>query len=151
MPAASPGAKSAALASTAYAAGRGAGKLAPVAAGGASRIGVIVGGAAVMAMWATTFGWINLMKYRKGKISKKSAIRRTTAESVGMGLATGVGIAAVNVIRASAFIATSAALAPFLVGTAVTCGAKAVWEHKVTERLADREEDARPEARGDES
>jgi uncharacterized membrane protein len=121
-----------------------------VAAGGASRIGAIVGGAAVAAVWATTFGWVNLMKYRKGRISKKSAIRKTTAESVGMGLATGVGMAAVNVIRASAFMATSAALVPFLVGTAVTVGAKTVWEHKVTKRLADPEEDASAEARGDE-
>jgi hypothetical protein len=102
-------------------------------------------------MWAAVHGWSNLKKLRKGKISKRQAVQRTTAESVGLGLATGMGIAVRNVARTSVFTAATTVLAPFLIGAAVAGGAKAVWERKVTGRLADREADARPEARGDES
>ncbi len=101
----------------AYLMGRGAGKLRPAA-----------GGAAIAALWATVYGWANLKKYRRGEISKKEAARKTAAESIGIGLAAGVGIMAVNVVRASTLLASSAALVPFLVGTAVTGGAKAAWD-----------------------
>ncbi len=115
------------LGSAAYAVGR-----------GASRVGPAIGGVAVAVLWAAAHGWANLRKYRKGKISKKEAAHKTAAESIGIGLATAVGLMAVNVVRASAFAATSAALVPFLVGTAVTGAAKAAWERKVAKRSPDR-------------
>ena len=111
--------------------------MAPAVAGGAARVGAVVGGAAVTALWATVHGWTNLKKCREGEITKQEAAQRTATESVGMGLAAGAGIAAVNVVRASTLIATSVALVPFLVGVAIAGGARAAWERKVIQRSPD--------------
>lgn len=125
------------IASAAYAVGRGAGRLRPPAAGRAPRVGAVAGGAVVAALWATVFGWANLKKHRKGGISKKKAAKRIAAESVGIGLATGAGIAAVNAVRAFALTTISPALVPFLVGTAATAGAKATWDRMVAKQSPD--------------
>ena len=134
------------LTSAARAAGRGAGTLGPVVGGASRRVGAVAGGVAVMAMWAAVHGWSNLRKLRKGKISKKQALQRTTAESVGLGLATGVGIAVRNAARASAFTAVSTLLVPFLIGTAVAGGAKAAWERKVAKPVRGQDDGAPAES-----
>lgn len=134
------------LVSAANVAGRGAGTLRPVAAGASRRVGAIAGGVAVTAMWAAVHGWYNLRKLRKGKISRKQAVQRTTAESVGLGLATGVGIAVRNVARASALTATWTVLAPFLIGAAVAGGAKVAWERQVAKPLRGHGDDAPAES-----
>jgi len=135
MPIVDTGQEGALLVSAAHAAGRGAGALSPVVASASRRVGAVAGGVAVMAMWAAVHGWSNLKKLRKGEISGTQAVQRTTAESVGLGLATGVGIAVRNVARTTAFTAASTVLVPFLIGTAVASGAKAVWERKVARPL----------------
>ncbi len=124
------------LAVVANVAGRGAGKLRSVG-GGASGVGPLAGGAAITALWAAVFGWANLRKCREGEISRKEAAQRTAAESVGIGLATGAGIAAINVARALGVIAAPAVLVSFVVGTAVTGGANALWQCKVSRRFSD--------------
>ena len=118
------------LSAVAYVAGRGAGTLRPAAVG-ATRVGPVIGGAAVAALWTVAVGWANLRKCTKGKITKKEAARETASKSIGVGLAAGVGIVAVNAVRASALLAGSSALLPFLVGAAVTGGAKAAWDRKI--------------------
>lgn len=124
------------LAVIAHVAGRGAGKLRLVG-GGASGLGPLAGGTAITALWAAVYGWANLRKCRKGDISRKEAAQRTAAESIGIGLATGAGIAALNVARTLGAIAAPAALVPFVVGTAVTGGANALWQCKVSRRFSD--------------
>ena len=126
-----------ALSSTAYAVGRVASRISP-ALGGASRVGAVAGGAAVAALWVGIFGCVNLKKYKKGKITRKAAVRNTATESAGIGLATTVGIAAANAVRLSAFLAQSAFLA-FLVGAAATGGAKVVWDSKMRSAIAESE------------
>lgn len=132
----------AALVAAANVAGRGAGTLGPIVGGASRRVGALAGGVAVMAMWAAVFGWSNLRKLKKGKITKKQAVQRTTAEAVGLGLATGVGIAVRNVARASVFSAASTLVLPLLAATAVAGGAKVAWERKVAEPLRNGDEGA---------
>jgi len=124
-----------AAASTAYVAGRLAGRVRP-AVGGAARVGAAAGAVAVTALWAGVYGWVNLIRYRRGQTSRKRAVRDTAAESLGIGLATGAGLAAANAVRFSALLASSTALLPFLVGAIVTGGAKTVWDLKVKNRLS---------------
>ena len=119
-----------ALASVAYVAGRGAGRIGP-AASGATRVGPVLGGAAVAALWAAAFGWANVRKCQKGQISKKEAAQVTAVESIGVGLAAGAGIVAVGMVRASALVLGSAALVPLIVGTVATGATTAVWRRGV--------------------
>jgi hypothetical protein len=135
-----------ALASTAYTVGRVASRVSPTL-GGASRVGAVAGGAAVTALWAGIFGCVNLKEYKKGKITRKAAVRNTATESVGFGLATTVGIAVANAVRLSAFLASSAFLV-FLIGAAATGGAKVAWDSKMKSATAGNEttrQSTRPE------
>ena len=131
------------LTSGAYAVGRGVGKTRPAATSASGQVGVLGGAVAVGALWGAVSGWVNLRRCKKGQVSKQKALRDTASEAVGTGVATGLGVAAANVVRASAVAASSVALVPFLVGTAVTGGAKILWDKK----LADK----RPHPRAEES
>ncbi len=128
MPSVSPTPAGAAVASTAFIAGRAVAAARPLAAGGAVRVGVVAGGVAAAALWATAYGCHSIVSYRKGRISKGKAIKTTTAVSIGIGVATSAGILAANAARASALVLTASAIVPFLVGTAVAGSAKAAFE-----------------------
>ena len=114
----------------AYLLGRGANKMRPAVGSGATRIAPLAGATAIGALWAVVCGWVNVRECRKGGITQGEAIRRTASESVGTGLSAGAGIAAINLVRLSR-VAASSALVPFLVGTAVTGGAKVLWDRNV--------------------
>ena len=116
------------LAAVAYVIGRGAGRLGPAVTASSGNIAPLAGGAAIGALWGTVHGLINLMKYRRREISKQQAVRNTANESVGFGVATATGIAAANVLRATALVGSSVALVPFVVATAATGGAKMLWD-----------------------
>ena len=103
----------------------------PVARGSRSRIGPLAGAAAVGVLWGVACGCVNLRKWKQGRMTKEEALRETANESVGIGLATGAGIAAANLVRVSSLVASSASLAPFLIAAAVTGGAKALWDRRV--------------------
>ncbi|HUT25978.1 MAG TPA: hypothetical protein VM492_16705 [Sumerlaeia bacterium] len=119
------------LAVAAHALGRGAGKVRLAAGGSPSRVGPLAGAAAVSALWTAAYGWVNVKKWKRGSMTKEEALRETANESVGIGLATGAGIAAANLVRVSSLVASSASLAPFLIAAAVTGGAKALWDRRV--------------------
>ena len=116
------------LVAVAYAMGRGAGWLRPAASASSSSIGPLAGGAAIGALWGTVHGLVNLKKYKKKEISKQQAVRESASETVGFGVATATGIAVANVLRATALMGSSVALAPFVVATAATGGTKMLWD-----------------------
>ncbi len=123
------------LAAVAYAVGRGAGRLVPVASASSSRIGPLAGGAAIGGLWGTVHGLINLKKYKKSEISKQQAVRDTASESVGFGVATATGIAVANVLRATALLGSSVAIVPFVIATAATGGTKMLWDRMARNAL----------------
>jgi len=84
--------------------------------------------AAVGVAWAGIVALVNARKYKKGKIAKRDAILDTAGESVGLGLASGLGLLASNAARASLFVASTSSLIPFTVGVVVTASAKVVWD-----------------------
>jgi hypothetical protein len=79
-------------------------------------------------VWGGIAGLTSMKRYRDGKISGKDAVLTTVGESVGMGLAAGLGILASNVARASLLMTATTAFAPFVVGVIVTTGAKILWD-----------------------
>jgi len=124
------------LASVAYTLGRGVGLLRPavgVSAVEASAASVrpVAGGAAIGALWGTINGLVNLRRYKRGQISKQQAVRDTASESIGLGVATAIGLTAATVVRTTLLIGSFAALAPFVVASAVTGGAKVLWDRAV--------------------
>ena len=92
-------------------------------------------GVAVSAVWGGIAAIINAVKYKQGKITGKDAVLDTAGESVGMGLAAGVGLLASNVVRASVLIASSSSLIPFVVGLVVTTGIKIAWDCNINRHL----------------
>jgi len=132
-----------AAAMCAYVLGRGASTLArgargarrlPSAAGTtASRVSPLAGGTAITALGGLFYGWSNARKWKQGKITGEAAVRHTANESVGIGLATGVGLAVANLVAATVWITSAVALAPFLVGAAATTAAKTAWDRAVRE------------------
>jgi len=92
-------------------------------------------GVAVSAVWGGINAIINTVKYKQGRITGKDAVLDTAGESVGMGLAAGVGLLASNVVRASVLIASSSSLFPFVVGVVVTTGIKVIWDCNVSRHL----------------
>jgi len=82
---------------------------------------------AVGAGWGGVVALLNAKKYKQGKIGKRDAVINTAGESVGMGLASGVGLLASNAARASLLIASTSALIPYTVGVIATLGAKVIW------------------------
>lgn len=83
--------------------------------------------AAVAAVWGSIAALVNARKYSQGKMTKRDAILDTASESVGMGLASGLGLLASNAAR-TALVATSGlAVIPFTVGLVVSVGAKVAW------------------------
>ena len=76
-------------------------------------------------LWGAIYAVFNFNKYRKGKITKRQAVRDTASESVGIGVSTGVALA---VAEATALAVTGSALVPFLVGTTVAGGTKKLWD-----------------------
>ena len=90
---------------------------------------------AVMVVWGVVAGLVNARKYKKGKITKKQAITATASESVGMGVAAGLGLLADGILKASALAATAPTVLPFVVGVAVTAGAKITWDCKTKKNM----------------
>ena len=92
-------------------------------------------GVAVSAVWGGINAIINTVKYKQGRITGQDAVLDTAGESVGMGLAAGVGLLASNVVRASVLIASSSSLFPFVVGVVVTTGIKFIWDCNINRHL----------------
>ena len=91
---------------------------------------------AVMLVWGGIAGLVNLRKYKKGKITKKQAITVTTSESVGMGLAAGLGLLADGILKTYILATTVPTVFPFVVGVAVTAGTKITWDCKTKHSMA---------------
>ena len=90
---------------------------------------------AVMALWGGVTGFINFRKYKKGKITKKQAITATASESVGMGLAAGLGLLADGILKTYILAAAAPSVLPFAIGVAVTTGAKITWDCKTKNNM----------------
>ena len=90
---------------------------------------------AVMVLWAGITGLVNLNRYRKGKITKKQAITVTTSETVGMGLAAGLGLLADGILKTYILATTVPTVFPFAVGVAVTAGTKITWDRKTKKSI----------------
>jgi hypothetical protein len=84
-------------------------------------------GSAVAVVWGGVVGLINARRYRKGELTKRDAVVDTAGESVGMGLASGLGLVASNAVRTASLAVTASPLVPFVTGVLVTLGAKSVW------------------------
>ena len=85
-----------------------------------------------MLAWGAITGVINFRRYKSGKITKKQAVTATASESVGMGLAAGLGLLAVK----TSILMTAAPVAlPFIVGVVVTTGAKITWDCKTKKNM----------------
>ena len=84
----------------------------------------------VMLLWGGVTGLVNLRKYKKGKITKKQVIAVTTNETVGMGLAAGLGLLADGILKTYILVTTVPAVLPFVAGVAVTAGTKITWDCK---------------------
>ena len=100
-----------------------------------SAINPLKAGVAVSAVWGSISAIINTVKYKQGRITGQDAVLDTAGESVGMGLAAGVGLLASNVVRASVLIASSSSLFPFVVGVVVTTGIKIAWDCNINRHL----------------
>ena len=90
---------------------------------------------AVMLLWGTAAGFINFRKFRQGKITKNQAIADTAGESVGMGLAAGLGLLADGIVKTYIIAAAAPTVIPFAVGVAVTTSAKITWDCKIKKRM----------------
>ena len=82
---------------------------------------------AVGAAWGGVVALLNAKKYKQGKITKRDAVIDAAGESVGMGLASGVGLLVSNAARASLLIASTSTLIPYTVGVIATLGTKVIW------------------------
>ncbi len=115
----------------AYSAGRGARNIKIVT----QNINPLKATGAVMVLWGTVTGLVNLKRYKKGQITKKQAITATASESVGMGLAAGLGLLADGILKTYIITAASPAVLPFAVGVAVTTGVKITWDCKTKKNM----------------
>lgn len=115
-----------------YSLGRGAGavRVVTIEAINPLRASVAVGTA-----WGGVAALVNVRKYKQGRISKRNAVLDTAGESVGMGLAAGLGLLAGNAARASLLIASTSSLIPFTIGVVVTAGAKVMWNCSIRKHL----------------
>ena len=120
-------------------AGSGAATLRTAAKGGA-RVSVVAGGALITALSSVFYGYSNARKWKQGKITGKEAIRHTTTDSVGTGVATGIGLAASNLLAATVWIASATALAPFVAGAVAATAAKTAWDHTMKREIAPKQE-----------
>ena len=122
----------------AYAIGRGAGTVGALGSGcsagaraasnGAVRVAPLVGGMAIAALSGVYYGLANVAKWRRGEMTGEEAARDTACESIGTGVATGVGLAAANFAAGAALAASTVAVVPFLAGAAATTAAKSAWD-----------------------
>jgi len=94
-------------------------------------------GLGVGAVWGGIVGLTSLKRYSDGKISGKDAVLTTAGESVGLGLAAGLGVLAGNVVRASLLVTaiSASALIPFLAGVVITSSAKILWDRSIKKHL----------------
>jgi len=90
---------------------------------------------AVMLLWGGITGLINLRRYKKGIITKKQAITATASESVGMGVAAGLGLLADGIVKTYILATAAPAILPFVIGVAVTTGAKITWDCKTKKNM----------------
>jgi hypothetical protein len=90
---------------------------------------------AVMLAWGAVNGIINFRRYKKGKITKEQAITATASESAGMGIAAGLGLLADGIVKTYILATAAPAILPFVVGVAVTTGAKITWDCKTKKNL----------------
>jgi hypothetical protein len=101
------------------------------AAKGGARMSAAAGGAVITVLSGVFHGCSNTRKWRQGKRTGKEAIRRTATESVGTGVATGIGLAASNLLAATVWIASATALVPFVAGAAAATAAKTAWDRAI--------------------
>jgi len=93
------------------------------------------------AIGAVTIGWgsisaiVNMTRYKKGKISKKEAVVVTANESVGLGLAAGLGLFTSNLLRTYLLAASTVSVLPFTIGVIVTATTKVVWDCKTKKNM----------------
>ena len=94
-------------------------------------INPVQAGAGVSLLWGGIVALRNRRKYKLGKMSKRNAVLDTAGESVGMGVAAGIGLLASNVVvRGGLLLASTSTLAPFLAGVIVTTSVKVLWDCK---------------------
>jgi len=84
----------------------------------------------VMMIGGGITGFVNFKRYKKGKISKKQAITATTSDTVGMGLAFGLGFLVEEMLAPFILVTAASPLLPFAIGVAVTMATKITWDSK---------------------
>lgn len=89
----------------------------------------------VMLLWGAITGIVNFRKYKRGKITKKQAVTATASESVGMGLAAGLGLLADGILKTYILTTAAPVVLPFVVGVAVTTGTKITWDCKTKKNM----------------
>jgi len=89
----------------------------------------------VMLVWGAITGVINFRRYKSGKITKKQAVTATASESVGMGLAAGLGLLVDGIVKTSILMTAAPAALPFVVAVVVTTGAKITWDCKTKQNM----------------
>jgi hypothetical protein len=115
-----------------YTMGRGVGAVRTITV---ETINPLKAGIAVGAVWGGIAALLNARKYKRGRISKRDAVLDTAGEAAGLGLASGIGLLASNVARASTLIISASSIIPFTVGVAITAGSKALWDCSIKRHL----------------
>jgi len=85
-------------------------------------------GAGVGIVWGSLVALRNARKYKQGKMAGRDAVLDTAGESVGLGLAAGIGLVVSNAVRGGLLIASASSLVPFVAGVVVTSGVKVLWD-----------------------
>ena len=94
------------------------------------QINPLKAGAAVAALWGSFTALVNYSRYKKGKITKKDAIKVTASESAGMGISAGVGLVADTLLKTYVLAATASPAIPLAAAVVATGLTKIVWDCK---------------------
>jgi len=84
--------------------------------------------AAVGLVWGSVCGFVNLRRYKKGRISKRYAITGTANEAVGGTVCSALGLVASDAARTMLLTSAASSVIPFVVGFTVTAGSKILWD-----------------------
>ncbi|MBF0254031.1 MAG: hypothetical protein HQL11_02755 [Candidatus Omnitrophica bacterium] len=87
----------------------------------------LIASMSVGVVWGGIVSLLNVRRYKKGQITKRDAVLDSAGETVGMSIASGVGLLLSNAVRTSFFALSSTSAVPFTVGVVVTLGVKAMW------------------------
>ena len=85
-------------------------------------------GTIVGAVAAGCYGVANMVRYAKNKKTGAQAVKDTVTGSAGLGVSTGLGLAAANTITGTSLALGSTVIVPLVAGAAAAYVSMAVWD-----------------------